>query len=96
MTVDEFQLKPQLNELAKEPCQGGLERQVAIPWFGSSFLKKRPRKYYRYPGSLTTPPCDENVIWSVLTKVCTTIMNAHSSTYIFNHKYSSLRVYKII
>ncbi|KMT06783.1 hypothetical protein BVRB_7g159420 [Beta vulgaris subsp. vulgaris] len=62
-------LKPQLNELAKEPCQGGLERQVAIPWFGSSFLKKRPRKYYRYPGSLTTPPCDENVIWSVLTKV---------------------------
>lgn len=63
-------LKPQLDELAKKPCEVPKE-EVAIPTFASSFLRRRPRKYYRYMGSLTTRPCVENVVWNVLAKVKT-------------------------
>ncbi|XP_022731633.1 alpha carbonic anhydrase 7-like [Durio zibethinus] len=34
-------------------------------------IKIGSRKYYRYIGSLTIPPCTENVVWSIVRKVRT-------------------------
>ncbi|KAJ0612239.1 putative carbonic anhydrase [Helianthus annuus] len=34
-------------------------------------IKFDSRKYYRYIGSLTTPPYDQNVIWTIVRKVRT-------------------------
>lgn len=41
-------------------------QEVSIPGFSiEELLPKRPEEYYRYRGSLTTPPCYPTVLWTV-------------------------------
>ncbi|KAG6431901.1 hypothetical protein SASPL_103473 [Salvia splendens] len=45
--------------------------EIAIGIVDPYLIKFGSRKYYRYIGSLTVPPCTPNIIWSIVRKVRT-------------------------
>ncbi|KAG1369696.1 alpha carbonic anhydrase 1, chloroplastic [Cocos nucifera] len=69
LNKDSYQIQKHLKELAKETCKGDEEAHFPVGVVQTRVLKRHTNKYYRYFGSLTTPPCTENVIWTILGKV---------------------------
>ncbi|PIN10781.1 Carbonic anhydrase [Handroanthus impetiginosus] len=59
-------MKPNFEAVAEKR---NVEIDVGI--IDPKLIKFGSRKYYRYIGSLTTPPCSPNVIWTIVRKVRT-------------------------
>ncbi|MCD9640795.1 hypothetical protein HAX54_026444 [Datura stramonium] len=47
----------------------GVERKIGV--IDPKKVKLGSRKYYRYIGSLTVPPCTQDVVWTIVRKVRT-------------------------
>ncbi|KAK1562560.1 hypothetical protein Q3G72_014042 [Acer saccharum] len=69
--VDPFlaKLGDGLEKLSKEKCAKNEVSQVSVGMLYTKPLTRNTPKFYRYIGSFTTPPCTENVVWTIFKKV---------------------------
>ncbi|QCD96974.1 alpha carbonic anhydrase 4-like [Vigna unguiculata] len=59
-----------LSKLLKDLKSLG-EEDIDLGVINPGIIKFGSRKYYRYVGSLTSPPCTEGVVWTIVKKVRT-------------------------
>lgn len=64
-----FKIKDQLAELYAEGCKAEKGDPLPVGVVDMTELKQGADRYYRYVGSLTAPPCTENVIWNIVSEV---------------------------
>ncbi|KAJ0575386.1 putative carbonic anhydrase [Helianthus annuus] len=59
----------QLKKAVNSSSQQQQQPQIALGTFTTKQIRKHTRKYYRYVGSFSTPPCTEGIIWNILGKI---------------------------
>ncbi|KAF0934241.1 hypothetical protein E2562_023603 [Oryza meyeriana var. granulata] len=60
-----FQIKDKLAELYLEGCKAEKGDPLPVGLVDMRELKQGADRYFRYVGSLTAPPCTENIIWNI-------------------------------